>query len=242
MSSERLTYPHFPNSHSGRNAAVQTVVRYMEVAGLAPGDRLPPERKLASELGMTRDELRKALDALVRDGTIWRHVGKGTFVCDVGGRSKVADALKLESSFDVLSRTNPMELLEARLLLEPTLAAMAALRGAALHFAEINKWLHAGQMASDYQSSQKAGDAWHRSIAVAAQNQLLLWVFDHLFRVLDSIDWGRLTPAAHPEGASEVWADHRRITEAVCVRDASAAERLMRLHLEGLRRRIACAI
>ena len=46
------------------------------------GVRLPPERHLTDELGMTRATLRKALGALERDGVIWRHVGKGTFVAD----------------------------------------------------------------------------------------------------------------------------------------------------------------
>jgi DNA-binding GntR family transcriptional regulator len=46
----------------------------------APNDRLPAERELISRLGVTRATLRKGLDALERDGAIWRHVGKGTFV------------------------------------------------------------------------------------------------------------------------------------------------------------------
>ena len=46
----------------------------------APGDRLPPERELIVSLGISRATLRKALDALEREGAIWRHVGKGTFV------------------------------------------------------------------------------------------------------------------------------------------------------------------
>ena len=54
----------------------------LRMAVLPTGVRLPPERHLTDELGMTRSTLRKALDALERDGVIWRHVGKGTFIAD----------------------------------------------------------------------------------------------------------------------------------------------------------------
>ncbi len=53
---------------------------YIAEGGFEPGMRLPPERELTETLGMTRNALRRALDALEREGALWRHVGKGTFV------------------------------------------------------------------------------------------------------------------------------------------------------------------
>jgi len=49
---------------------------YISQSGFKAGERLPPERELTTALGVTRNTLRKALDALEREGTIWRHVGK----------------------------------------------------------------------------------------------------------------------------------------------------------------------
>ena len=65
---------------SERENAIAQVKAFISAGSYAPGDRLPPERELIDQLGMSRTTLRKALEALEREGTIWRHVGKGTFV------------------------------------------------------------------------------------------------------------------------------------------------------------------
>lgn len=61
------------------NDPVARLREYIADSGFTHGGRLPPERHLTGELGMSRSTLRRALDALERDGVIWRHVGKGTF-------------------------------------------------------------------------------------------------------------------------------------------------------------------
>src|SRR5262245_6366529 len=79
------------------------------------GSRLPPERELCTVIGVTRAQLRGALAKLEADGLIWRHVGKGTFV---GLRP-------LDNHADISSmteRTNPIELMNTRMLLEPEVA------------------------------------------------------------------------------------------------------------------------
>ena len=53
---------------------------YLAQIQLPDDGRLPPERELAAALGVSRTELRKALDVLESEGQLWRHVGKGTFV------------------------------------------------------------------------------------------------------------------------------------------------------------------
>lgn len=83
--------------------------------------RLPPERQLCALLQVSRTTLRKGLDALESEGRIWRHVGKGTFV---GGRPQ-----SVQSCAEALGAdTTLSELLEARTLVEPQAARLAALR------------------------------------------------------------------------------------------------------------------
>ena len=62
------------------NKATLLLENYISNNNLASQSRLPAERQLCTELGISRTELRKALSSLEADGQIWRHVGRGTFV------------------------------------------------------------------------------------------------------------------------------------------------------------------
>ena len=94
---------------------------FIRDGGYAEGVRLPPERDLTNELGMSRATLRKALDALERDGVIWRHVGKGTFVAD-GSQRDTTDA-----SVQLGRQLTPFRMMRARLAIEPAIAREAAI-------------------------------------------------------------------------------------------------------------------
>src|SRR6056297_2463571 len=63
-----------------RDDAAERLRALMTSESYGPGDRLPAERELIDLLGVGRAALRRALEQLEREGAIWRHVGKGTFV------------------------------------------------------------------------------------------------------------------------------------------------------------------
>lgn len=86
-----------------------------------PGTPLPTERELSETLGVGRREVRRALDVLEEEGRIWRKQGKGTFI----GPSAPVEPLALQG---LVQQTNLLEVMEARLQLEPGLARLAALR------------------------------------------------------------------------------------------------------------------
>ncbi|RVD51741.1 GntR family transcriptional regulator, partial [Mesorhizobium sp. M2D.F.Ca.ET.140.01.1.1] len=64
----------------GGHAALVQLQAYLAQMDLSGETRLPAERELCESLGVSRGDLRKALAVLEKDGRIWRHVGKGTFV------------------------------------------------------------------------------------------------------------------------------------------------------------------
>src|SRR5476649_306215 len=85
------------------------------------GAQLPTERALAEEFGVTRHAIRKVLNRLERDGRLWRHVGRGTFA----GKRPVPNG----SDLVALGRaSSPREIIEVRQMIEPQIAAAAALR------------------------------------------------------------------------------------------------------------------
>ena len=110
--------------------AVLQVRAFLARADTLENGRLPPERELAQALGVTRAELRKALAKLESEGQLWRHVGKGTFV---GSRpiDNLADVAGMAR------RTNPAEVMRARLAIEPEIARLAALNATPAHLSEL---------------------------------------------------------------------------------------------------------
>src|SRR5689334_1413195 len=106
---------------SRRDLALKSLAALLEQPEFAQGNQLPPERELVTRLKLSRSALREGLEVLEAQGRIWRHVGQGTFV---GNRPTPLPA----SLAMITSHTSPSEVLETRLLVEPLLARMAALR------------------------------------------------------------------------------------------------------------------
>ena len=107
--------------------------------------RLPPERQLCELLQVSRTVLRNGLEELEREGRIWRHVGKGTFV---GERPQ-----SVHSCAEALgAATTLSELLEARTLIEPQAARLAALRSEPSELALMKRYAAHAAIAENWAS------------------------------------------------------------------------------------------
>lgn len=213
------------------NFALSQLRSLLDDGSFMADERLPPERDLAVRLGIGRRALRRALEVLEAEGRIWRHQGKGTFL---GSRP-----LHAESDLGELSkRTNPLEVMEVRLEIEPALARMAALRASN---GDVERMTHlAEKTAESAGGDADARELWdgalHRAIAEAAGNTLLLAIFDTVDRIRQDINWRQLRDRARSSSGQVRYVDqHRRIIAAIAERDAHAAEQAMREHLEQVR-------
>ncbi len=214
----------------GADVPVERLRAFIREGGYQPNQRLPPERDLALRLGLPRNRLRETLAMLERAGEVWRHVGRGTFV------GAPRDEFDLSDATAIARLTNPFEVIEARLLLEPRLAAIAATRATEADLARMEDCVRKGRLSSDGITSQKCGDLLHRAVAQATRNNLLLSLFEMIYAVREATTWGRLKPALLTITRLEKqWNEHGAIVRAIRERDSVAAARVMRQHIDDVR-------
>lgn len=208
-----------------RRASSLALLRaYLESQSFRYQDRIPPERELAKDLGLTRTQLRSSMKQLESEGLVWRQVGKGTFF-----GSRPAD-----NTLIPMVQTSPRELMEARITIESHLARLAAIHATDDDIARIKGCLKAAGS-----SFQQHNADLHLAIAQAAHNSLLLAVYVAINSSRYKMVWGRLmenfvTPAHQEEYSRQ----HFGFVEAISHRDARAAESLMRAHLEHVRHQL----
>jgi len=216
-----------------RNDARQQLKSFIDAGSYLPGDRLPAERELIKSLGVSRSTLRKGLDALEREGAIWRHVGKGTFV---SGTEPVETLPGLEK---LSQQITPVQMMRARLSLEPAIAREAAANASAEAVSGIREARDRAVSATTWKAYEAADDALHRAVAAATGNVLLRSLYEHLNQVHRAVAWRqvvRKTEAPPREHTS--FDEHDRILEAIEARDPIAAHSSMRNHLNSVSARL----
>ena len=205
---------------------------YLAQADLPQDGRIPPERDLAVALGVSRTELRKALDVLESEGQLWRHVGKGTFM---GSRP-------LDTFADIAAlarRSNPAEVMRARLVIEPEIARAAAFTATPAAISEMRLCLARSRQAETWRQYEGWDARLHRTIAEATQNSLLLGLFDTLNAVRRAVTWGRLrTAPVRPLPSHHSFTEHDAIVDAIEHRDMTGAAAAMRTHLRSVERKL----
>ncbi|WP_397448648.1 FadR/GntR family transcriptional regulator [Pseudomonas sp. NA-150] len=221
--------PHDNASKLALDALRQMVAQYAAF----PQRALPTERELAVDFGVGRRAIRRALAVLEAEGHVWRRQGKGTFV----GPSPPSALM----SFAKLSgRTNFSEVMEARLHLEPALAALAALHASGEQMAILRRLAERTTHQQDAcEVDAEALELWdsalHRGIAEAAGNRLMLDIFEMLDAIrLDPI-WRDLRQRARSTDRLSTYShDHDDIVSAIQARDPVKAATAMRGHLRAL--------
>ena len=204
---------------------LERVLQFLQGENFAQNERLPAERELADQLGLTRNRLRGSLKRLAAEGLIWRHVGKGTFF----GRRPSPITPK-----DLSELTNPREVMEVRLALEPEVARLAAFRATARDVGEIEGCLRKMGTTNDWSEWGFWDMRFHWAIAKAANNALLLLLFETMQASRGQVVWGRLGESSRRKARKGAIAkEHRAILDAIRQRDPDRAAELMRGHLRS---------
>jgi GntR family transcriptional regulator, transcriptional repressor for pyruvate dehydrogenase complex len=215
-----------PGGHSQLTMQVVAHVRGLIASGeLRPGDRLPPERELARELKISRSSLRAGIGFLAAMGVLKSRHGAGTFV------SSGPPALD-SSSLSVLGALHgflPWQMFEARLVIEASVASLAAERATDEHIAEL-----AEEVAEMYASLTDPQEylihdiRFHRTIARAAGNPILGALMETITANL--YDGRRLT-VQNSQDLMESAGMHREIYRAIRSHNPPQAKLAMEQHL-----------
>jgi GntR family transcriptional regulator, uxu operon transcriptional repressor len=195
------------------------------------GQRLPTERALSEQHGLSRSTVRRVLQELKRQRLITQTVGSGTYVSEQADR--VLDQLQRQRT---ASATSPAELMAARLVLEPAIVEMVIGNATAADFARMDECnLHA-EAATTLQEFEHWDGALHEAIADAAHNSFIASVFRLMNQVRAQGEWGVLKRrSATPERRLEYQQEHRALVAALKDRDAARARALCLAHLVHVR-------
>jgi DNA-binding FadR family transcriptional regulator len=197
-----------------------------------PGTRLPAERELAAQLGVSRPSVREALIALEVEGAVDVRGGAGVFVLRTRRNPSVDPLAPLPGPFD---------LIRARWIIESECASLAASHATPEHLAGMKRALDDMRAATTHdEASLEADQRFHLTLAEASANSALVMVTRQLWEARRGPLYLQLE--SHFSGTA-IWRqaidEHAEILNAVVSRDSSAARNAMRRHMKNAELRFA---
>ncbi len=204
---------------------------------LRNGDRLPTERELAEQFRVSRTAVREAMKSLAQKGLIDMRPGRGTIVIDGTSRA-VRNSLELMMQFGLANRSD--NLVEVREILEPEIAALAAIRATEEQIEVLRKCVALMDVhLNDTDAFIMADNAFHQALAMATHNEIILWLVDSIVSLLSeqrkhifSVNGGPARGQVH----------HKMLLDAIICHDAVAARQAMQSHLRQVREDMARAL
>ena len=187
--------------------------------------KLPTERALSEQLGVPRSAVRDALAVLESGGTVTRIIGSGTYVREHEDKPVPPEPVPQAAS--------PAEIMEARLLVEPQLAQLAAINADQSDFALFDECIRQGDDADGFEAFEHWDAALHQAIAKSTHNRLVIEIYAMITRARDLTSWGELKRRSlSAERREHYRREHHAIVAALQARDAAAAEKALLGHLE----------
>jgi GntR family transcriptional repressor for pyruvate dehydrogenase complex len=208
---------------------VQQIEESILSGELSEGSQLPAERDLAKQFGVSRTAVREAIKALQEKGLVDAFPGRGTFVTNGTPNS-------LRRSLDQIIKTSETDgwayLVEAREMLEPEIAALAAERATDQDMATMKDAVEVMDLAGhDSDAFIEADLDFHLALAEAAGNPIVLSLIDSIVGLLRE----QRLRIFRIGGGSRGQDHHKRILDAIKRRDSQGARDAMQAHLSQVR-------
>jgi GntR family transcriptional regulator, transcriptional repressor for pyruvate dehydrogenase complex len=207
--------------------AIERIRDLIRSGVLLPGSRLPPEQKLAEQLGLSRNSMREAVRALQLVRVLDARPGDGTYVTSLAPRLLLEG---LGSAVDLLQDDTLPDIMQIRLMLEPAATAEAAAHVTAADLTTLSTLLdRMRESAPDAEVMIQHDMAFHRTIIAAIGNESLTSVLDGLSgRTARARVWRGLIEA---DAAAITQAEHQAIYDALAAGDGELARAAALLHV-----------
>jgi len=198
--------------------------------GYAPGGRLPTERSLANEFGVTRTMVRHALAVLEAEGRISREVGRGTFLRPQDNRGGTSGA---DRDGRDAGEVGPADVMAARQLIEPQVIPLVIAWATQRDFDEMWRCVAGGESAGSAEEFEAWDFALHHAIVAASRNQLLVSMYRVVENAREGDVWGNLKRRNDSVVRRQAYqADHVELVQALSARELDHAVRVMKAHLD----------
>ena len=208
----------------------EAILEQLHTGRWPAGHRLPTERDLGQQFGISRSTVRRTLAQLKARGLIVQTVGSGTYVSDrLPARHESAGP-------GAQAPASPAELMAARLSLEPAIAAMVVQHATQADFDFMDTCCAEGEAAGSFEAFEHWDAQLHEAIARATHNALVVQVFGMLSAARSNASWGALKrKSLTPERRLSYQREHRALVDALKDRDAALAMQAARRHLAHVR-------
>ena len=224
---------------------VEKLLALVQASGVQPGQRLPAERQLAAELGVSRTSVREAIQKLTSQGVLVARRGDGTYLQEPAPAAEPADWLKdamrpLAGLMESDSHYR-YDVLETRHALETSTAWLAAQRATPQdkdHIQRCFEVMIQHQQSGHAELAARADAQFHLAIAEASHNLVLVQVMHSLFTVvLSTVERNRhdMFRLSAPQTLQELTVQHQSLMQSILDGDPQRARECIGEHLEHVR-------
>ncbi|TCB68934.1 transcriptional regulator LldR [Acinetobacter sp. ANC 4178] len=216
--------------------AVQSLRVLIEQSNMQVGDRLPAERKLCEQLGVSRSSLREAIQQLTSQGMLVSKVGAGTYLQQLPSSWSQHQIVQPLSELIDEDPAYRFDVQEARIILEGGTAWHAALRATPediQHIRDCYDQITHFQSLGDDEQAARADANFHLAIAEASHNLVLIQVMRGVFDLLQfNVALGRRKVYSEAHRFDQLHEQHLQVIDAIERRDPEAARKAVCGHIE----------
>jgi GntR family uxuAB operon transcriptional repressor len=189
-------------------------------------ERLPAERNLAEEFGVSRGTIRSVLQLLEQQHLVTRQLGSGTYVAH----------REIANQQEIASITSPIEMVEVRIAIEPQLVRLAIANASSRDLDELRDALRECESCEgDSERFARADTAFHMALAHCSRNSLMAWIYERISEVRRHSQWGQMKAKLLTHERIDYYnRQHRALYEAIAARDTSLSVKLIKQHLYGV--------